>query len=57
MLPITRQMNNSPGLVWVSRQGSMRESAQVMNSASGRWPSASCSKKILMLRVDVLLES
>jgi serine/threonine-protein kinase len=34
-------MNSSPGLVWVTRQGSIRESAQVMNSASGRWPPAS----------------
>ena len=45
ILPITRQINNSPGLVCVSRQGSMRESAQVMNRASGRWPSASDSKR------------
>jgi hypothetical protein len=44
-LPITRQMNSSPGLVWVNRQGSIRESAHVINSASGRWPMASFSKR------------
>ena len=41
ILPITRQMNSSPGFVCVSRHGSMRESAHVMKSACGRWPSAS----------------
>ena len=43
MFPITRQMNNSPGLVCVRRQGSIRESAQVTNSTSGRCPRASFS--------------
>ena len=45
MLPMTRQMNSSPGLVWVSRQGSIRESEQVTNSASGRCPEARLSKR------------
>src|SRR5690606_30355103 len=44
MLPALRMMKRSPGRVCVTRFGSMRESEQVMKSASGAWPFRSSSK-------------
>jgi hypothetical protein len=41
MLPALRRMNSSPGSVCVIRFGLMRQSEQVMNSATGCWPAAS----------------
>ena len=43
-LPAFRMMNSSPGSVWVTKLGLMRESEQVVNRASGCWPSARHSK-------------
>ena len=43
-----RAMNKSPGSVPRIRSGTTRQSAQVMNSHSGDWPSASKMKMALL---------
>ena len=40
-LPMLREINKSPGSVPRIRSGTTRESAQVMNSHAGVWPSDS----------------
>ena len=57
MLPALRRMNSSPGSVWVSRFGSMRESEQVMNSASGFWPVDQPLEEPFVAGEDVLLKA
>lgn len=56
MLRTTRQMNNSTGLVWVNRKGSIRESAQAMKRASGALAGRQSFEEILVLRINALLK-
>ncbi len=56
MLPALRMMNSSPGSVWVNRDGSIRESEQVINNANGFCPSTSLSNNRCFGTKDVLLE-
>ena len=56
MLPALRSTNSWPGSACVSRNGSIRESLQVMTIACGRLAGGELGESLAVLRVHVALK-